>query len=332
VAFLDQTLLPARTHSVQTGDYRVVADAIRSLKIRGAPAIGVAAAFAVVLAAQEFRSSPSQRKEIETAIAHLAATRPTAVNLFYALDCMRKVLGGVGGDPEGIVSALLTEAERIRREDVDACRRIGEHGAKLLAKGGAVLTHCNAGALATAGIGTALGVITTAWGQGNVTRVYVDETRPLLQGARLTAWELVTAGIPVTLIADTTAASVLAAGRVNAVIVGADRIAANGDVANKVGTYPLAVLARRHGVPFYVAAPFTTVDPATASGNDIIIEERSASEIVEISGKRMAPEGVDVYAPAFDITPNEFVTAIVLETGVVYPPFTGLTANRGEKP
>jgi methylthioribose-1-phosphate isomerase len=239
---------------------------------------------------------------------------------------MRAILHAAQG--EGVpVEALTQEAIAIHHDDVEACRRIGEHGARLLGMRTAVLTHCNAGALATAGIGTALGVITTAAEQGKIDRVYVDETRPLLQGARLTAWELVRAGLEVVLITDGTAATVLRNGGVGAVIVGADRIAANGDVANKVGTYPLAVLAARHGIPFYVAAPASTLDPATGEGGSIVIEERDAGEVTHWGGKRVAAPGVRVFAPAFDVTPNELVSALVTEFGVLRPPYAAALRN-----
>jgi methylthioribose-1-phosphate isomerase len=244
------------------------------------------------------------------------------VNLFAALERMRRAFAACLGSPAtGVRDCLLKEAQEIRREDVEACRRIGELGATLITEGSTLLTHCNAGALATAGEGTALGIITTAARKGKVRAVYVDETRPLLQGSRLTSWELVREGIDVILITDSTAGAVLAQNGVDAVIVGADRIAANGDTANKIGTYPLAVLAARHHVPFYVAAPTSTVDAATPSGKEIRIEERSANEVTHLAGNRIAAEGVRVYAPAFDITPNEFITAIVTENVILRPPF-----------
>jgi len=327
--FLDQTRLPAEERYVQTADYLVVAEAIRSLRIRGAPAIGVAAAYAVVLAAfvSVDRAPGDFHESVGEAFDVLAATRPTAVNLFAALDRMRSAFRLVSDDPRRAVQSLEEEAHAIFAHDVESCRLIGENGAALLSRGSSVLTHCNAGALATAGTGTALSVITTAALQGKITRVYIDETRPLLQGARLTAWEMVRAGIPATLVTDSAAASVLKQGRVQAVIVGADRIAANGDVANKIGTYPLAVLAARHGVPFYVAAPTTTLDPATATGETIVIEERDPREVTHVAGVRVAAEGIEVFCPAFDVTPNEFVTAIVTELGVLRPPYLSSLAG-----
>lgn len=319
--FLDQTLLPGTVREIETDDPEVVADAIRRLGIRGAPAIGVAAAYGVALAARKADAASSVQQAVRAAIVRFRATRPTAVNLFYALDRMQEVLDA-SDDGEALTSALLHEAERIHDEDVEACRRIGEHGAALLAAGSSVLTHCNAGALATAGMGTALGVIVTAHRQGKIVRVYADETRPLLQGARLTTWELLAAGIETVLITDGAAGTVLARGLVQAVIVGADRIAANGDTANKVGTYPLAILAHQHGIPFYVAAPVSTIDLACPDGGKIPIEERDPREVKEFGGIRVAPEGVAVFSPAFDITPNKLISAIVTDAGVLRPPFT----------
>ncbi len=320
VVFLDQTLLPGTVREVTTADPLVVAEAIRSLRIRGAPAIGVAAAYGVALAAREVSGAASAREVVADAIRTFRATRPTAVNLFHAMDRMQRI---TDSSFDGTLSsALLEEADRINREDIEACRMIGEHGSALLAPGSSVLTHCNAGALATAGQGTALGVIFAAHRQGKIVRVYADETRPLLQGARLTTWELLAKGIETVLITDNTAGTVIARGLVQAVIVGADRIAANGDTANKVGTYPLAVLADLHKVPFYVAAPTSTIDPALPTGEKIPIEERDSSEVIEFAGTKVAPEGVRVFSPAFDVTPNKFISAIVTELGVLTPPFT----------
>ncbi len=324
--FLDQTLLPGCVREVETDDPRVVADAIRRLVIRGAPAIGVAAAFGVALAARKATDSSSGRQAAVGAIDLFRGTRPTAVNLFHAMDRMQRVVDA-SHDGGSLASALLQEAERIHDEDVVACRRIGENGAALIAAGSSVLTHCNAGALATAGLGTALGVILTAHQQGKIVRVYADETRPLLQGARLTTWELLAAGIDTVLITDGTAGSVIARGLVQAVIVGADRIAANGDTANKVGTYPLAVLARHHGIPFYVAAPVSTIDLATPSGNSIPIEERDPREVREIAGIAVAPADVAVFSPAFDITPNKLISAIVTDVGVFRSPYSTSLAD-----
>ena len=321
VVFLDQTLLPGEVREVVTGDPEIVAEAIRSLRIRGAPAIGVAAAFGVALAGQKVVSPQSCRNVALEAITMFRATRPTAVNLFHAMARMERVVTTSVSDTD-LHRRLLAEADRICREDVEACARIGEYGAALFAKGTAVLTHCNAGALATAGQGTALGVIIAAHRQGKIVRVYADETRPLLQGARLTTWELLAAGIETVLITDSTAGTVLARGLVQAVIVGADRIAANGDSANKVGTYPLAVLASHHHIPFYVAAPISTIDLATPDGSQIPIEERDPAEVEFFAGTRVAPVGVRVFSPAFDVTPNKFISAIVTDVGVFSPPFS----------
>lgn len=324
VRFIDQTLLPAEERFVMTEDIQVIAEAIRSLRIRGAPAIGVAAAFGLVLGLRspDRPDGSSVALRFDRAASLLGSTRPTAVNLFNVLTRMRGVLEAASGagDRE-VIQRLECEARVIQDEDIEACHRIGELGAALLSAGTSVLTHCNAGALATAGDGTALSVVTTAHRQGKILQVYVDETRPLLQGARLTSWELLRAGVEVVLITDSTAASVLREGRVQAVIVGADRIAANGDTANKVGTYPLAVLAQRHNVPMYVAAPVSTFDPHSSTGNDIPIEERDSSEVTQVAGIRIAPEGVRTYAPAFDVTPHELITAIITDRGVLRPPY-----------
>ncbi len=324
VRFIDQTRLPEEEVCVETADYRVVEEAIRSLRIRGAPAIGVAAAFGVCLAVFDARISSveSLRTEFYDALNALAGTRPTAVNLFTALGRMRRTFESASPSTiRDIRARLLAEAHAIRQEDVDACAKIGKFGAALLLPGSTVLTHCNAGALATAGIGTALCVITTAADLGRIDRVFVDETRPRFQGARLTAWELVRHGIDTILITDSTSGLLLQQREISAVVVGADRIAANGDIANKIGTYPLAVLASRHQTPFYVAAPLSTVDLHTEDGRHIPIEERNPSEITHVAGKRIAAEGVRVFAPAFDITPHELITAIVTERGVLKPPF-----------
>lgn len=333
VRFIDQTLLPHEERFVDTDDIEVVAEAIRALRIRGAPAIGVAAAFGVLLGLHSPGAStgiPFARR-FDLAAEKLGSTRPTAVNLFNTLNRMRATFVAASGSGEGDAMRMLEgEACRIQAEDIEACHRIGIFGAALLEPGTSVLTHCNAGALATAGDGTALSVVTAAHRQGKIVRVYADETRPLLQGARLTSWELMRSGIEVVLITDSTAASVLREGRVQAVIVGADRIARNGDTANKVGTYPLAVLARRHNVPVYVAAPVSTLDPITATGREIPIEERDSSEVTHFAGVHIAPEGVKTYAPAFDVTPHELITAFVTDAGVLVPPFdAALTAVLG---
>jgi methylthioribose-1-phosphate isomerase len=324
VRFIDQTKLPHEEVYIETSDYRVVGEAIRRLQIRGAPAIGVAAAYAVLLAV-DGRSSDSPEEtqsEFYAAINYLSQTRPTAVNLFLSLKRMRRVFEENNTkNSVSVLFQLLQEAKAIHREDVEACEKIGEFGAALIEAGFSILTHCNTGVLATTGEGTAQAIITTAAKQQKIVRVYVDETRPLLQGARLTSWELVNAGIETILITDSTAGFLMQQRKVNAVIVGADRIAANGDVANKVGTYSLAVLAERHKIPFYVAAPTSTIDIVAEKGTHIPIEERDSHEITHINGVRVAANGVKVYAPAFDVTPSSLVTAIITEAGVLKPPY-----------
>ncbi len=316
---LDQRKLPGETHWLALTDAPGTAEAIKNMVVRGAPAIGVTAAYAVALAARQAwnnKGEPGWRQALEQDMALLAASRPTAVNLFWALERMRGLLPELRGDP---VPALLTEARRIHDEDIAANLRMGELGSALIAADSGVLTHCNTGALATGGHGTALGVIRSAHAAGKINRVYADETRPWLQGARLTAWELLQDGIPVTLLADSAAATLMRQGKVQWVIVGSDRITANGDVANKIGTYPLAVLARHHGVKFMVVAPTSTVDLALSRGEDIPIELRGPEEVLSLGGRRVAPEGADAWNPAFDVTPANLVDAIVTEKGVVYP-------------
>jgi methylthioribose-1-phosphate isomerase len=310
---LDQTRLPGEEVWLRLTTPAEVIEAISSLRVRGAPAIGVAGAYALVLAAG---GAPGDARKVRAAAPAVAAARPTAVNLRWAVERMLRRLDLSPGPP---LDTLRREADAIRDEDERACRAIGRHGAALLGEKANVLTHCNAGSLATAGYGTALGVVYAAVEAGKRVAVFADETRPLLQGARLTAWELSRAGIDVTLLADAAAGSLLRTGRIVAVIVGADRIARNGDVANKIGTYPLAVLARTHGVPFYVAAPRSTFDLACPDGSGIPIEERAAAELTRGFGASTAPEGVSVYAPAFDVTPAALVTAIVTEAGVIRP-------------
>jgi methylthioribose-1-phosphate isomerase len=323
VVLIDQRALPAELRMRRCGDHLEVAEAIRDMTVRGAPAIGVAAAFALALGARNTRAEGGAlRAEWDEVCAVLAGTRPTAVNLFWAIARMREAFdahSAAGGD--GLRRALLDEARAIGEEDLAACRAIGEHGASLLPESARVLTHCNAGALATAGYGTALGVIRSAARQGRLAAVFADETRPLLQGARLTAWELMQDGIRPTLITDGMAGHLMARGEINAVVVGADRIAANGDVANKIGTYTVAVLAREHAIPFFVAAPVSTLDLATPDGAAIPIEERAASEVTHVGGRATAPEGVAVLNPAFDVTPARFVSAIVCERGVARAPY-----------
>jgi methylthioribose-1-phosphate isomerase len=328
---LDQTRLPAEETYLSLYDHEQVADAIRTMRVRGAPAIGCAAAYGVALAAAKLRgaSSADFLAGVEEACVELIATRPTAVNLAWAVRRMRGVLADVS-DPELAAVRLLQEAQTIQEEDVRSNRAMGRLGAALLPDACTVLTHCNAGALATAGYGTALGVVRAAVEAGKRVRVFADETRPLLQGARLTAWELVREGIPTTLIADTMAGHFMRSGEIHCVIVGADRIAANGDVANKIGTYQVAVLAREHGLPFYVAAPLSTIDFAARTGDDIPIEERHPEEVAAFHGLRTAPWGIHVRNPAFDVTPARYVSAIITDRGVVRAPFrSGLQALAG---
>ena len=321
---LDQTLLPG--HEVERAYTRCedVAEAIRSLVVRGAPAIGVAAAFCIVLAARASRAATYDElvADLETASKGLASTRPTAVNLFWALERMKRVTLAAAGQPLDEVRArLLAEARRVLEEDVAGNRAIGDHGASLVPPNARILTHCNAGALATAGYGTALGVVRSAHAQGKVALLWVDETRPVMQGSRLTAWECVRDGIPHRLISDVAAASLMARGEVDLVVTGADRIASNGDTANKIGTYSLAVLACHHRLPFYVAAPFSTIDPSLASGAEIPIEERAAAEVRSVGGVATAPGASPVYNPAFDVTPASLISAIVTERGVFRAPY-----------
>ncbi len=322
VRFLDQTRLPQEEVWLETADYREVAEAIRELRLRGAPLIGIAAAYGLALASLSLPEDDAAHAlpRLKAAAAELAATRPTAVNLAWALD---RLLAMITGDSEvkAIRTALLEEARRVHEEDVAANRRLGRHGAALLPQGASVLTHCNAGSLATGGYGTALGVVRSARETGRLHHVYATETRPLLQGARLTAWELTREGIPFTLIVDSAAGSLLRRGEADAVIVGADRITANGDVANKIGTYSLAVLARENGVPFYVAAPTSTIDLSLATGEAIPIEERSAQEVTSLRGIDLAPEGTAAANPAFDVTPHDYITAIITENGVAREPY-----------
>jgi methylthioribose-1-phosphate isomerase len=324
VVMIDQRRLPTEETSVRCRTHLEVAAAIRDMVIRGAPAIGVAAALGLALGVRGSGSEgASLRAEWDDMCAALASTRPTAVNLFWAIERMRRRFDALLA-PGGTIlrDGLLGEALAIRDADLDSCRRLGDRGAELLPAPARVLTHCNAGALATAGYGTALGVVRSAARLGRLQHVFADETRPFLQGARLTAWELQQDSIPVTVITDSMAAHMMARGEVNVVVVGADRIAANGDVANKIGTYGLAVLAREHGIPFYVAAPVSTFDLATPCGEDIPIEERAAEEVTHVGGRRMVPEGVAVRHPAFDVTPHRFVSAIVCENGVARPPYS----------
>lgn len=324
VRFIDQTKLPTEEILIETDDLAVLSDAIRTLKIRGAPALGVAAAYGIVLATQHLHTETFQELSdaIDRSASQIAHTRPTARNLFWALERMRSVCRL--NKQESVIQIhqrLLDEALAIHREDREMCAAIGMHGAEVVPDPAVILTHCNTGALATGGEGTAQSIITAAFEQGKKISVYVDETRPLLQGARLTTWELQKKGIPVTLITDNTAAFVMARKKIDLVVVGADRIAANGDVVNKVGTYNVAIIAKEHGVPFYVAAPTSTIDPGTEHGGLIPIEERDPIEVTEGFGRRTAPEGTNVYSPAFDVTPYPLITAIVTERGILRPPF-----------
>lgn len=319
---IDQTALPHHVQTSQCTSWEEVADAIRTLRVRGAPAIGLAAAYGLALAArtQAPGAGPERLGALRAAAAALRATRPTAVNLAWALDHLLGVAEATE-DPAILAERLLEAAHALARADLDANRRIGEHGAALLRSGARVLTYCNTGMLATGGYGTAFGVLRRAHELGRAIRVIVCETRPVLQGARLTAWELQQIGIPATLITDNAAGTLMRSGEVDAVIVGADRIAANGDVANKVGTYTLAVLAHAHGIPFFVAAPLSTVDLSTPDGTAIPIEERAPEEVTTIAGVLVAPAGIPARNPAFDITPHALVAAIITEAGVVRPPF-----------
>jgi methylthioribose-1-phosphate isomerase len=320
---LDQRRLPGAQEMLRCRDHHEVAAAIRDMAIRGAPAIGVAAALGLALGAKLTRSEGAAlAAEWSDMCATLADTRPTAVNLFWAIERMRRrfaASAALGG--ETLRAALLQEALAIQQEDLEACKRLGDLGAELLPQSARVLTHCNAGALATAGYGTALGVVRSAARLGKLEAVFAGETRPWLQGARLTVWELMQDGIDATLIAEGAAGHLMAKGEINAVVVGADRIARNGDVANKIGTYGLAILAKEHGLPFYVAAPVSTLDLNTPSGEDIPIEERPAHEVTHLAGQRIAPEGTRARNPAFDVTPHRYVTAIVCESGVARPPY-----------
>ena len=324
VRFIDQTKLPTEEVYVICTSYQEVANAIKTMVVRGAPALGVTAGMGVALGVRESKAQTIDEltPEFEEICRVLAATRPTAVNLFWGIRRMQEKFAGLRGMPVAeIKQELIAEAQRMHLEDIAANEAMGRHGAVLLPASGGVLTHCNAGALATAGYGTALGVIRAAVDSGKNLHVFADETRPFLQGSRLTAWELMKDNIPTTLISDNMAGSMMRQGKINAVVVGADRIAANGDVANKVGTYTVAVLAKEHGIPFYVAAPTSTVDLATPDGTGIPIEERASNEVTHLAGKQIAPDGVHVENPAFDVTPHQYVTAIITERGVARAPY-----------
>lgn len=324
LSLLDQTRLPGFVEYIPCRDYETVAEAIRNLSVRGAPAIGAAAAYGLVLGARKL--SVSSRDEfvagVENVARALAATRPTAVNLVWALQRMQERLNSTpGSDIKVLLDAMLDEAHAIYNEDIEGNRNIGRYGQELIPEQARILTHCNAGALATAGYGTALGVVRAAHEAGKKISVYADETRPLLQGARLTAWEMVQENIPVTLITDNMAGYLMARGLVDVVVVGADRITANGDVANKIGTYGVAVLAREHGIPFYVAAPVSTVDLSLPSGSHIPIEERKPEEVTHLGDVPVAAQGVRVWNPAFDVTPARLVSAIITDRGVCKSPY-----------
>jgi methylthioribose-1-phosphate isomerase len=327
VRFIDQTRLPLEESYVLATTYEQVAEVIVTMVVRGAPAIGVSAAYGVALGAlRSTAANPLEfAPEFERICARLAGTRPTAVNLFWAIDRMKRSftrLTAAGAGLGEIREKLLAEAHAMYEEDIAACKTMGAYGGALLPAEGGVLTHCNAGALATCGYGTALGVIRSAIEQGKKINVYADETRPFLQGARLTAWELMADHIPTTVICDNMAASLMRAGKIQAVVVGADRIAANGDTANKIGTYNVAILAKEHGIPFYVAAPWSTIDMATATGDAIPIEERPAVEVTHHGGKQLTPNGVGIRNPAFDVTPSKYITAIITERGVLWPSYS----------
>ncbi len=324
VRFIDQTKLPTEETYVTCKTYTQVADVIRNMVVRGAPAIGVAAAMGIALGVKNSKAENGGdlKQEFDQICDVIAKTRPTAVNLFWAIKRIRDKFEMLRVRPLAqIKQALIEEAQRMHAEDIATNQAMGRHGATLMPASGGVLTHCNAGALATCGYGTALGVIRAAVEQGKTIHVYADETRPFLQGSRLTAWELMKDGIPTTVISDNMAGAMMKQGKINAIVVGADRIAANGDVANKIGTYSVAVLAKEHGIPFYVAAPLSTVDFETPEGSGIPIEQRDGKEVTHIAGRQMVPDGVEVENPAFDVTPAKYVTAIVTESGIARAPY-----------
>jgi len=325
VVFIDQTKLPTEEVYVTCTTHQQVADVIRNMVVRGAPAIGVAAAMGIALGVKNSKAENGSdlKKDFDQICETIRQTRPTAVNLFWAIRRMTEKFETLRVRTIAqIKQALIEEAQRIHAEDIAANQAMGRYGATLMPSSGGVLTHCNAGALATAGYGTALGVIRAAVEAGKKIHVYADETRPFLQGSRLTAWELMKDGIPTTVISDNMAGVMMQQGKIGAIVVGADRIAANGDVANKIGTYTLAILAKEHGIPFYVAAPISTVDLATPDGGKIPIEQRNAREVTHIAGKQMVPDGVPVENPAFDVTPAKYVAAIITERGIARAPYT----------
>jgi methylthioribose-1-phosphate isomerase len=334
VRFIDQTRLPTEEIYVTCRDYREVAAAIRDMIVRGAPAIGVTAAMGVALGVRHSKAAdyPQLQRELDEICSTLAATRPTAVNLFWGIERMRERAAQLSSMPiEQVKLGLIEQAQQMYLADIAACKAMGHNGAVLMPSSGGVLTHCNAGALATCGYGTALGVIRAAVEAGKKIHVFADETRPFLQGSRLTAWELAKDGIPTTVISDNMAGAMMKQGKINAVVVGADRIAANGDVANKIGTYTVAVLAAAHQIPFYVAAPWSTVDLATTDGDLIPIEQRAAREVTHIAGKQIVPDGIRVENPAFDVTPHRYVTAIITERGVAKAPYFESLPQLGTK-
>lgn len=334
VRFIDQTKLPTVETYVTCKTYQEVADVIRNMVVRGAPAIGVAAAMGIALGVSKSgaKNQDDLKKDFDEICDTIGKTRPTAVNLFWAIRRMSEKFESLRQKPIAhIKEALIHEAQRMHAEDIAANQAMGRHGATLMPSSGGVLTHCNAGALATCGYGTALGVIRAAVEQGKKIHVYADETRPFLQGSRLTAWELMKDGIPTTVISDNMAGAMMKQGRVGAIVVGADRIAANGDVANKIGTYTVAVLAKEHAIPFYVAAPFSTIDLETPDGSRIPIEQRNAREVTHIAEKQMVPDGIGVENPAFDVTPSKYVTAIITERGVARAPYEESLRKLAEK-
>ena len=335
VRFIDQTKLPTEETYVTCKTHEQVADVIRKMVVRGAPAIGVAAAMGIALGVKNSNAATGAelKQEFDRICDLIGKTRPTAVNLFWAIRRMRQKFEyfRMRTIPQ-IKQELIEEAQRMHAEDIAANQAMGRHGATLMPTSGGVLTHCNAGALATCGYGTALGVIRAAVEQGKKLHVYADETRPFLQGSRLTAWELMKDGIPTTVISDNMAGAMMKQGKIGAIVVGADRIAANGDVANKIGTYTVAVLAKEHAIPFYVAAPFSTIDLETSNGSTIPIEQRNAREVTHIAGKAIAPEGVEVENPAFDVTPGKYVTAIITERGIARAPYNESLRKLAEEP
>jgi len=336
VRFIDQTKLPTEEVYVTCKNCEQVADVIRTMVVRGAPAIGVAAAMGIALGVKNSKAETvgELKRELDRCCDLVGKTRPTAVNLFWAIRRMKDKFESLRVRPlPQLKQALIEEAQRMHAEDIVANQAMGRFGATLMPASGGVLTHCNAGALATCGYGTALGVIRAAVEQGKKIHVYADETRPFLQGSRLTAWELMKDNIPTTVISDNMAGAMMRQGKIGAIVVGADRIAANGDVANKIGTYSVAVLAKEHNIPFYVAAPFSTIDLDTPDGSQIPIEQRNSKEVTHIAGRQMVPDGVGVENPAFDVTPSKYVTAIVTERGIARAPYgTALARLAGNVP